>query len=195
MWQYFFKLHKFFKVLFNTSLRKWETKLVSTLYFIIFVKKEINACLRINIDVFFIKIMLGNYETCPVITPNSFFSKGQLRDTILTIRRRIAWNRFHISKVYYLFVFTSQTNKSVLNWVVLILIEQNVILKARNHDFPQSKIDYVITLLKWLVRSILFLFLVVYRSTFKVVLKFSEFYFIRSHFGLSRFYPIVLTVP
>ena len=28
---------------------------VSTLYFIIFVKKEINTCVRINIDVFFYK--------------------------------------------------------------------------------------------------------------------------------------------
>ena len=49
---------------------------VSTLYFIIFVKKEINTCIGINIDVFFIKIMMGNYEICPVITPKSLFFDG-----------------------------------------------------------------------------------------------------------------------
>ena len=49
---------------------------VSTLYFIIFIKKEINTCLGIKIDVFFITIMMGDYETCLVITPNSFFFKG-----------------------------------------------------------------------------------------------------------------------
>ena len=121
-----------------------------------------------------------------------FFRRGNYGTPFLTIRRRIAWNRFHISKVHYLFVFTSQTNKSVLNWVVLILIKQNIILKMQNQDFPQSKIEYVITLLKWLV--IIFLFLVVYRSTFKHW-QFSEFNFVRSHFTLSCFYPIILTVP
>ena len=40
------------------------------------MKKEINACAQINSDVFFIKIMMGNYETCPVITPDSFFFEG-----------------------------------------------------------------------------------------------------------------------
>ena len=49
---------------------------VSTLYFIIFDKKEINGCVRINNDVFFIKIMMGNKGTCPVITPESFFLEG-----------------------------------------------------------------------------------------------------------------------
>ena len=124
-----------------------------------------------------------------------FFRQGNYGTPFLMIRHRIAWNRFHISKVHYLFVFTSQTNKSVLNWVVLILIEQNIILKMRNQDFPPSKIEYVITLLKWLVRLILFLFLVVYRSTFKVVLTIFTIYFVRSNFSLSSyFYPTVLTV-
>ena len=123
-----------------------------------------------------------------------FFRRGNYGTPFLTIRHRIAWNRFHISKVHYLFVFTSQTNKSALNWVVLILIEQNI-LKTRNQDFPPSKIEYVITLLKWLVRLILLLFLVVCRSTFKVVLTIFRILICRSHFSLSRFYPIILTLP
>ena len=112
-----------------------------------------------------------------------FFRQGNYGTPFLTIWCHIAWNQFHISKVHYLFVFTSQTNKSVLNWVVLILIKQNIILKMQNQDFPLSKIEYVITLLKWSVRLILFLFLVVYRSTFKVVLT----NFLPHHFN----YPVI----
>ena len=147
------------------------------------LEKRLMHAYRLTLMSFFIKIMM-NYETCTVITPESFFffRRGNYRTAFLTIRRRIAWNRFHISKVHYLFVFTSQTNKSVLNWVVLILIEQNIILKMRNQDFPPSKIEYVITLLKWLVRLILFLFLVVYRSTFKVVLTISRILFCKKPF-------------
>ena len=134
------------------------------------LKKRLTHAYRLTLF-FYIKIMMGNYKTFPIITPNSFFFwRGNYGTPFLTIQHRIAWNWFHISKVHYLFVFTSQTHKSVLNWVVLILIKQNIILKTRNQDFPPSKIEYVITLLKWLVRLILLLFLVVYRSTFKVVL-------------------------
>ena len=121
-------------------------------------KKRLTHAYGLTLISFYIKIMMGNYETCPVITPNSFFWRGNYGTPFLTIRRRIAWNGFHISKVHYLFVFTSQTNKSVSNGVVLILIEQNIILKTRNQDFPPSKIKYVITLLKWLVRLILLFF-------------------------------------
>ena len=124
-----------------------------------------------------------------------FFWRSNHGTPFLTIQHHIAWKGLHISKVHYLFVFTSQTNKSVLNWVVLILIKQNIILKTRNQDFPPSKIEYVITLLKWLVRLILLLFLVVYRSTFKVVLTIFRILICRSHFSLSRFYPIILTLP
>ena len=83
-----------------------------------------------------------------------FFRRGNYGTPFLTARHRIAWNWFHISKVHYLFIFTTQTSKSVLNWVVLILIKQKVILKTRNQDFPPSKIEYVITILKWFVRLI-----------------------------------------
>ena len=146
-------------------------KHVSALHFIIFIKKEINACIQINIDVFFfhknhdgeLQEMSRNYPTL------IFFRRDNYGTSFLTIPRHIDWNRFHISKVRYLFIFTSQANKSLPNWVILILIKQNIILKTRNQDFPPSKMEYVITLLKWLVRLI-FLFLVVYRSTFKVVL-------------------------
>ena len=133
------------------------------------LKKRLTHAYKLTYISFFIKIMMGNYKTCPVITPESFFFWwGNYGMPFLTIWRHIAWNQFLISKVHYFFVFTSQTNKSVLNWVGLILIVQNIILKTWNQDFPLSKIEYVIILLKWLVRSILFLFLVVY-STFKVV--------------------------
>ena len=131
-----------------------------------------------------------NYKTCSVITPDSFFlQRGNYRTLFWMIWRHIAWNQFHILKVHYLFVFTSQTNKSVLNWVVLILIEQNIILKMRNQDFPPSKIEYVITLLKWLVRLILFLFLVVYRSTFKLVLTIFRILFCKKPFWPLPFLP------
>ena len=40
---------------------------------------------------FFIKITMGNYETYPVITPESFFfRRGNYRTPFLTIQRRIA---------------------------------------------------------------------------------------------------------
>ena len=123
-----------------------------------------------------------------------FFRRGNYGTPFLTILHFIAWNQFHSSKIHYLFVFTSQANKSLLNWVVLILIEQNI-LKTQNQDFPPSKIEYVITLLKWLVRLILLLFLVVCRSTFKVVLTIFRILICRSHFSLSHFYPIILTLP
>ena len=146
------------------------------------LRKRLTHAYGLTLMSFFIKIMMGNYETCPVITPRIiFFRRGNYGTPFLTIRRRIAWNRFHISKVHYLFVFTSQTNKSALNWVVLILIEQNI-LKTQNQDFPPSKIEYVITLLKWLVRLILFLFLVVYKSTFKVVLTIFRILFCKKPF-------------
>ena len=131
------------------------------------LKKRLAHAYGLTLMSFFIKIMMGNYKICPVITPESFFWRGNYGMPFFMIRHCIAWNRFHILKVHYLFVFTSQANKSALNWVVLILIEQNIILKMRNQDFPPSKTEYVIMLLRWLVRLILFLFLVVYRSTFK----------------------------
>ena len=135
------------------------------------IKKEINTCVRIDNDVCFYKNHDGELGDISRNYPQThFFRRGNNGTPFSTIRCRIAWNRFHISKVHYLFVITNQTNKSLLNWVVLILIEQNIILKMRNQDFPLSKIEYVIMLLKWLVRLILFLFLVVYSSTFKVVL-------------------------
>ena len=119
------------------------------------LKKRLMHAYILALMYFFIKIMMGNYKTCPEITPNLFFSwRGNYGAPFLMIQRRIAWNQFHISEVHYLFIFTSQTNKSVLHWVVLILIKQNIILKAQNQDFPPSKIEYVITLLKWLVRLI-----------------------------------------
>ena len=157
-------------------------KHVSTLYFIIFVKKEINACVRINIDVFFNKNHDGELRDMSQNYPRIiFFRWGNYGTPFLMIQRCIAWNRFHILKVHYLFVFSSQT-KSVLNRVVLILMEQNIIVKTWNQDFPPSKIEYVITLLKWLVRLILFLFLVVYRSTFKLVLTIFRILFCKKPF-------------
>ena len=143
-----------------------------------------------NIDVFFNKNHDRELRDMSCNYPKLiFFWRGNYGTPFLTIQHRIAWNPFHILKVHYLFILTSQTNNSLLNWVVLILTEQNIILKMGNQDFPPSKIEYVITLLKWLVRLILLLFLVVYRSTFKVVLT------ILSHFSMSCFFPIILTVP
>ena len=143
-----------------------------------------------NIDVFFNKNHDGELRDMSCNYPKLiFFWRGNYGTPFLTIQHRIAWNPFHILKVHYLFILTSQTNNSLLNWVVLILTEQNIILKMGNQDFPPRKIEYVITLLKWLVRLNLLLFLVVYRSTFKVVLT------ILSHFSMSCFFPIILTVP
>ena len=131
------------------------------------LKKEITACLQINIDVFFYKNHDGELRDMSRNYPRIiFFRRGNYGTPFLTIRRRIAWNRFHISKVHYLFVFTSQTNKSVLNWVVLILIEQNISLIMWNQDFPPSKMKYVITLLKWLMRFILFAYVALIRMQY-----------------------------
>ena len=146
------------------------------------LKKRLRHAYGLTLMSFFIKIMMGNYKTCPIITPDSFFLRGNYGTPFLTIWHSIAWNQFHISKVHYLFVFTSQTNKSVLNWVVLILTKQNIILKTQNQDFPPGKIEYVIVLLKWLVRLILFLFLEIYRITFKVVLTIFRILFCKKPF-------------
>ena len=125
-----------------------------------------------------------------------FFQKGNYGTPFLTIWCHIAWNWFQISKVHYLFIFTSQTNKSPLNWVVLILIKENIILKMQNQDFPPSKTEYVITLLKWLVRLIFFVFGSIYiEALSRWYWQFSDFYFVRSHFSLSRFYPIIFNCP
>ena len=157
-------------------------KQVSSLYFIVFVKK-ISACLQINTDVFFYKNHDGELQDMSFnYLKFIFFQRGNYGTPFLMIWCHIAWNRFHISKIHYLFIFTSQTNKSLLNWAVLILIEQNIILKTRNRDFSPSKIEYVIILMKWLVRLILLLFLVVYRSTFKVVLTISRILFCKKSF-------------
>ena len=89
------------------------------------LKKEINACVRINIDVCFYKNHDGQLRDMSRNYPRLiFFRRGNYRAPFLTVRRRITWNRFHISEVHYLFVSTSQTNKSVLNWVVLILMDK-----------------------------------------------------------------------
>ena len=157
------------------------------------LKKRLTHAYRLTLMSFYIKIMMGNYKTCVLITPNSFFFKG-------VITGHHFW-RYSAALPKTDFTFQmfitclSLLAKSVLNWVVLILIEQNMILKTRNQDFPPSKIEYVITLLKWLVRLILLLFLVVCRSTFKVVLTIFRILICRSHFSLSHFYPIILTLP
>ena len=133
------------------------------------LKKRLTHAYELTYISFFYKNHDGELQDMSRNYPRIiFFWWGNYGMPFLTIWRRIAWNQFLISKVHYFFVFTSQTNKSVLNWVGLILIVQNIILKTWNQDFPLSKIEYVIILLKWLVRLILFLFLVVY-STFKVV--------------------------
>ena len=155
------------------------------------LKKELTHAYGLTLMSLFIQIMMGYYESCPLITPKSVFWRGNYGAPFLTIQRHIVWNQFYILKDYYLFVFITQTNKLVFEFMVLILIEQNVILKKQNQNFPQSEIEYVIVLLTSLVRLILFLILVVYRSTYW---QFSEFYFVRNHFNLSRFYPIILTV-
>ena len=74
------------------------------------LKKRLTHVYGLTLMSLFIKIMMRNYETCPVITPKiNFFRRGIyylfiylficllfiislfiLRDTILTIRRRIA---------------------------------------------------------------------------------------------------------
>ena len=50
-------------------------KHVSTLYFIIFIKKEINACIQINIDVFLYKNHDGELWDMSRNYPKLFFFK------------------------------------------------------------------------------------------------------------------------
>ena len=144
--------------------------------------KEILAyAYRLTLMSFFIKVMMGNYEACSIITPDSFFFEAVITEhhfwRYCTI---LPETNFTFRKSFQ--VFTSQTNKSVLNWVILILIEQNIISKRWNQDFPPSKTEYVITLPKLSVRLILFLFLVVYRGTFKVVLAIFRISFFKKPF-------------
>ena len=149
------------------------------------LKKRLTHAYGLTLMSLFIKIMLGNYHACPVITPKSFFFffwRGNYRTPFLTIWQCIAWNQFHILKVHYLFAFATQINQSVLNCMVLIFIKQNIILKTRNQDFPWSKIECVIMLLKWVVRLIIFLFLVVYRSFSKAVLTIFRILFCKKPF-------------
>ena len=40
------------------------------------LKKRLTHAYGLTLMSFFIKIMMGNYETCPVITPESFFFDG-----------------------------------------------------------------------------------------------------------------------
>ena len=73
MLQYLFKLDKFFEMILNSSLRNERQTCVSTSHLL----KKINACIQIiTLMSFLIKIMTGNYETCPAITPNSYFFEG-----------------------------------------------------------------------------------------------------------------------
>ena len=145
------------------------------------LKKRLTHAYRLTLMSFFIKTMMGNYEECPIITPDSFFFEGVITGhhfwRYCTI---LPETNFTFRKSFQ--VFTSQTNTSVLNLVILILIEQNIISKRWNQDFPPSKTEYVITVLKWSVRLILFLFLVVYRSTFKVVLAIFRILFCKKPF-------------
>ena len=66
--------------------------------------------------------------------------------------------------------------------MVQILTEQNVILKMQNQDFQRREIEYLIAFQTLLVRLILFLILVVYRSTFMVVLTIFRILFCKKPF-------------
>ena len=63
-----------------------------------------------------------------------------------------------------------------------ILTEQNVILKMQNQDFQRRETEYLIAFQTLLVRLILFLILVVYRSTFMVVLTIFRILFCKKPF-------------
>ena len=58
-----------------------------------------------------------------------------------------------------------------------------------------TKRDWICHNVAEIIGEILFLILVVYRSTFRVLLTIFRILFVRNHFSLSRFYPIILTVP
>ena len=66
--------------------------------------------------------------------------------------------------------------------MVQILTEQNVILKMQNQDFQRREIEYLIAFQTLLVRLILFLILIVYRSTFMVVLTIFRILFCKKPF-------------
>ena len=78
------------------------------------LRKRLTHAYRLTLMSFFIKIMMGNCETCPIITPDSFFFKGAI--TGHHFRRYctiLPETNFTFQKSFQ--VFTSQTNKSVLN--------------------------------------------------------------------------------
>ena len=75
------------------------------------LKKRLTHAYRLTLMSFYIKIMMENYQTCALITLNSFFfQRGNSWTPFLMIQCHIAWNWFHISNVHYLFVFTSQVS-------------------------------------------------------------------------------------
>ena len=74
---------------------------------------------------FFVKIMMGNYETCPVITPDSFFFEGVITGHhFWRYGAVLPETDFTFRKFITCLSLVSQTNKSVLNWVVLILMDK-----------------------------------------------------------------------
>ena len=119
----------------------------------------------------FIKIMIRNYETCPVITPKSIFFEGVITG-------------YHFWRYRAVVPETDFTFWKFITCLPLLpkQIKQNIILKTQNQDFPRGEIEYVITLLKWFVRLILFLILVGYRSNFKVVLTILRILFCKKQF-------------
>ena len=54
------------------------------------LKKRLTHAYGLTLMSSFIKIMMGNYETCPIITPNSYFLKGNYGAPLLRIWRCIA---------------------------------------------------------------------------------------------------------
>ena len=73
-------------------LKKMSDKHMFLLYISSYsLKKRLTHAYRLTLMSFFIKIMMGNYETCPIITPNSFFFRtGNYGTPFLTIWYRIA---------------------------------------------------------------------------------------------------------
>ena len=95
---------------------------------------------------------MGNHKICPVNNPKLIFSEGVimghhfwqygtvLPKTNFTFQKFITCLTTNKS--------TTQTNKSVLNWMVLILIKQNIISKKVKSRFftkqdNDAEIDFI----------------------------------------------------
>ena len=72
---YYFEKPEYF-VLFNTILKKWDKRVFLLYISSSSLKKRLKHGYGLTLVSLFMKIMMRNHGTCPVITPKSIFFEG-----------------------------------------------------------------------------------------------------------------------